>query len=369
MTSSNKTKNLTVQVLQRIGSPAGVPPALSQDSPYLRNLIEQEFEWAWENRIGLLYLLSIPENLLTDELIERRFELSDREAKTFEVIQRVSNHLNNTNIGYIIFKTFRPFPFTPNDTDILVLGSEKDYEYAHSYLQEQGYGQLGVAPLQTLMYDPAGEGIVGLKKEGGIYYIDLYRQAGADFIQYLDPIKASSEIQYTQIENIKIPKLKPELELPVMLFHNVFPENTYHIEHFYLTLYYLYGKNKFDLIEFLHQTKNNHYLSAVKANLTATAILHEKAFGFSPDKINLLINQLGGSDRKTANRLIKAGFKTPYYFHSLLFIGVVIAKMAEWNTLKSILIQAVHMLNPVFLFDTIRAFIKRVRGAGVYEQV
>ncbi|MHC4618039.1 MAG: hypothetical protein ACYTEQ_09835 [Planctomycetota bacterium] len=363
--SQEHRPDLTLQILRRVGSPAGVEPTLSGTTP---EAIRDEFQWAWENRIGLLYLLTVPERTLAPALLEGRESLIRREAETMAVLRRVCGHLNVADVRYVIFKTVRPYPFTPNDVDVLFLGTSEEYQRAVDLLMSKGYKKLGVAPLQTLAYDPAGEGKVGPKKEGGTYYLDLYRHAGADYFRYLDTHRAAACVQYLETDGIQIPILKPELELPVMLYHNVFPENTYHIEHFYLVLYYLYGSKAIDLDGFVDQTRRNHYVSAVRANLTITSALHERAFGVVPDRVQSVLEELGGADRKTAERLKRAGYRTPYYFRAPLFVGAAVAKLVEWNSLSSLFVQGAHMLQPRFMIDAVRAFVMRIKGAGVYEQ-
>ena len=139
-----KEGDLAIQVLQRIGSPAGEAP-IRGDSEL--NTLREEYELAFENRIGLLYLLARPEEALPSEFSEKRKQLLEREAKTEEVVIRLCAALNELGTPYVIFKTVRPFPFTPNDTDVLFLGSRKQYKTAVQYLLEKGYQSHGKAPL------------------------------------------------------------------------------------------------------------------------------------------------------------------------------------------------------------------------------
>lgn len=359
---------MTIQVVRSLGTPAGKGFDLQRTAPSSLDVVNLEFQWAWDNRIGLLYLLSIQEGLLSKNLIEKRASLIERQAETTSVMRRVCTLLNKIDIPYVIFKTVRPFPFTPNDIDVLFLGNAGDYKHAVDFLAEKGYGKLGVAPLQVLVYDPTGEGKVGLKKEGGIYYLDLYKYAGADHIRYLDPRRATTQIKYLDIDGVSVPVLTPEMELGVMLFHNVFPENTYHIEHFYLILHYLYDGWELDVSEFIRQVRNNHFASSVRANFTVTAILHEIAFGFTPEKVRRVLDELGGQDRKLAQRFAISQYKTPYYFRSTLFVGAIFTKLVEWNTFISFIIQFMHMINPEYAKSTIKALFTRIKGLGVYEQ-
>ena len=355
---------LVLRVLRRIGSPAGVQPDLDRCDPAE---IRAEYALAYENRIGLLYVLALPETPDLHEFAPHRASLLDREAKTRQVVARLCAALNEADFRYVIYKTVRPFPFTPNDTDVLFLETRARYREAVRYLFEQGYRPHGEAPLQTLVYDPAGVGKVGKHKEGGIYYIDLYRAAGADYFVYLDSRRAAMHVRSLELEGVTVPALRPELELAVLLFHNVFPENTYHLEHFYLPLYYLCGPNAVDADLFIRFVRENHFAAPVRANLSITARLHELAFGYVPEELARVLGNLG-RDASVICRFEEQGLAVPCHFTGGLFVRAALSKVAERASLLSLIEQGVHMLSPRFFGSVVTAVRTRLFGSGAYEQ-
>ena len=359
--------NHTIHILQRIGSPTGTNQVNFGNPLASFKDIHKEFECAWANRIGLLYLLSIPEQKLPMDLLAKRMNLQERESKTLNVVSRISLALQEGGFRHVIFKSIRPFPFTPNDTDVLILEPPKRFGEVTCYLLDYGYKLLGYAPLQTLLYDPAGEGKVNIKKDGGIYYIDLYRSAGSDYFIYLDSRYATTQLNFVRIFDVEIPLLCPELELAVLLYHNVFPENTYHLEHFYLIMYYLYGKQKIDTLEFVKQVRRNHFVIPVRANLSITSRLHEMAFGYAPERLIEILDIIG-KDVLGVQQLERHNYRIPYYFHPRTFICSALAKLVEWPSFRSLFVQGFYMLRPRFMRNALLALLKRIKGYGVYEQ-
>jgi len=357
---------LTINILRRIGTPAGLQEKGLATADQ-RELVA-EYKVAYTNRIGQLYLSSVPQMFLPQQLAEKLVHLEERESKTLQVVAGISKALQEGGFRHVVFKSIRPFPFTPNDTDVLMLEPPNRFGEVTAYLLDYGYKLLGYAPLQTLLYDPAGEGKVNIKKHGGIYYIDVYRNAGSDYFIYLDSRYAATQVRHLTICGVGVPVLRPELELAVLLYHNVFPENTYHLEHFYLVMYFLYGQQRIDTLEFVQQVRRNHFVIPVRANLSITSRLHQLAFGCVPERLSALVEMLG-EDILSVQRLERASYQVPYHFRPQTFILSALAKLVERSSLQSAFVQGVHMLRPSFMRDAFRAIATRIKGYGVYEQV
>jgi len=59
---------------------------------------------------------------------------------TLQVAAGISKALQEGGFRHVIFKSIRPFPFTPNDTDILMLEPSSRYSEATDYLLDYGAG-------------------------------------------------------------------------------------------------------------------------------------------------------------------------------------------------------------------------------------
>jgi len=153
---------MTVQLLQIIGSPFS-PPINSLDLS--NEQIRKLFELAFENRVELLFLESLTKLDKLKGLEDKYKKLKDRHLMTLSVIARAGSVLSSANIPYVVFKSIKPYPSTPNDTDILFLGNKKDYTKAYDTFMKNGYREHETAPLQINIYDPRGEGKIGPGKK------------------------------------------------------------------------------------------------------------------------------------------------------------------------------------------------------------
>jgi hypothetical protein len=285
---------------------------------------------------------------------------------TLTVLSDLAGNLNQLRPdGYVIIKSIKPYPAIPNDTDVLILGNKKDFKDALSHLMGLGYEFHEWAPMQTTLYDPRGKGKIGKGKKGGTYYIDVYENISTDYVCYLDKMKIHPFIVEKTIKGKAVRLLEPEPELAIILFHNVFPERTYQLEHFYMPLYYL-AKTDFDLPKFVAFVENNHLTYAVRTNLTLIEALHQKCFGGVPAPVRQLLDHWG-RNLSEAQRFQAAGMETPYMFSPRTFWLTFLYKLADPAFLRSLFSQAFHMLNPVFSLDVLNSLIKRFSERGTYH--
>jgi len=354
-------RNMTIQLLQIIGSPFTSPINLAY---FPDNHIRQLFKLAFQNRVELLFLDALNRLKKIRGLEQEYIKLKNRYAMTLSVIAKACYHLGASNIPYVVFKSIKPYPATPNDTDILCLGNAEDYKKGMDAFFEAGYKEHGVAPLQTNIYDPRGEGKIGPGKKGGIYYIDFYQDVATDYFVYINKKRLVPFVRDHEVNAVSTNVLAPEPELGIVLFHNVIPEKTFHLEHFYLPLY-RFSDPSFNIETFCQFVENNQLVVPVRANLSLIEALHKKAFAMVPRPILMLLNRWGREKSET-DRLIQGKISVPYYFTKSIFCKAFLFKLRDPNSVKSIFNQGFHMLNPKFAADALRSFSRRILGHEKY---
>lgn len=354
--------SLTIQLIQIIGSPFA-PPSNSI------NLLDEHkkrlFELAFENRVELLFLETLRKLDKLNGLEEEYKKLKERYSMTLSVIAMIGSVLSSSDVPYVVFKSIKPYPATPNDTDILCLGDKKDYKKAYDILIKNGYKEHGIAPLQINVYDPRGEGKIGPGKKGGIYYIDFYQEVAADYFVYINKRRLLPFIREQIIDGVRVKILAPEPELAIVMYHNVFPEKTYHLEHFYLPLY-RFSDPSFSFDTFCKFVEDNQLKVAVRANLSLIEILHKIAFNIVPLPISELLNRWGVENTEIKG-LNKNGINLPYYFTPVLFWKAFLFKLIDLRSIKSLFNQGFHMLNPKFFADVIKIILRRSLGYEKYK--
>jgi len=352
--------NLTIKLLKTIGSPFS---SIALESVSNSNEATKLYTLALKNKIGLLYLDALKKHREFRDFKSEYEKGYTRYTETLVTAINISKLLDSAGIDHVIFKFFKLYPNTPSDVDVLFLCSDDEYIKATEMLIRKGYYKIGETPSQTVVYDLRGgydrmdKRTKGGKK-GGIYYIDLYREAAASCIIYIDKEKLSKYVAKIDLDGEKIWALKPEAELAVTLMHSVFPEQLYTLADYYTSIYYLFGASKREVNNFINLVKENKVTIAIKSILRITAVLHKLAHGFVPEKIQEILIELGSGTPK-ANGFIENNFEAPYRHSMLTVVRVLLEKVQERRFRKSVVMQMGAMLNRSFGKEVIDDIIQR----------
>lgn len=324
------------------------------------------YDVAFKDRVGLLYLALHRRDGWDPQLEDRYQKLKQREQMTFDVIAKLGAQLNRWNPDrYVIFKSIKPYPATPNDTDVICLGTSEDYEVMYRHLLDAGYHFHEWAPQQRTVYDPRGVGRIGEGKKGGTYYIDLYTEISTDYFAYMDKRRFIPHVVTREVNGVPVKLLRPEPELGVVMFHSVFPERTFQLEHFYLPLHY-FAMPHFDLEAFIRFSKEAGIAYAVKTQCSLIARLHREHFGNVPAPVTRILEALG-ENRREVVRFERFQLATPYLFSPRTFWTAFAIKATEWHCFKSLMWQGVKMLNPKFFIEVMGSIRLRMSAKGAYH--
>jgi hypothetical protein len=126
-------------------------------------------------------------------------------------------------VEWAVFKTVRPFPFTPSDVDVVVLTDDGARPLA-SGLLARGYSPSGGAPYTITLCDPQND--VG---------IDLYQEIASSRFIYLDRATLRPYQTWQVQGGVAVPVLHPVAELVAILAHAVYKEQLFTLAD-YLTL-------------------------------------------------------------------------------------------------------------------------------------
>ncbi len=350
------------QLFELLGSPfVDKPPRVFSDQELLA-----VYDVAFPNRVALLYLSLHRRDGWAAELEEKYQKLKAREQMTFEVIARLGRVLNEWSVDdYVIFKSIKPYPATPNDTDVICFADSEGYEDMYRKLLKAGYIFHEWAPQQRTVYDPRGAGKIGAGKKGGTYYVDLYTEISTDYFSYMDKRRLKPFVVTREVNGVPIKLLRPEPELAIVMFHSVFPERTFQLEHFYMPLYTL-AKPNFDLGLFIQFCRESRLVHAVKTQVSLIAWMHEKHFGFVPGPVQRILGELGDNKREVT-RFAGCDGRTPYMFAPRTFWSAFAFKALEWHSFKSLMRQGFRMLNPKFFIDVVRSIRIRLSNEGIYH--
>lgn len=333
--------------------------------------VDNLFEFSFENRVGLLLLQKCVDYgiELTDTGWANYRKLNERRINTEKILVKITQLLEPVCPGgWAMFKTVKPFPSTPNDTDWFPFDESLHTELC-DHLLKSGFSFLEQAPLQTTLIDDSGVGLADSDKRGGVWYIDCYRAPGADYFKYLDPAKMKRHLVYTEVQGVKVPNLASPAELAAICYHNVFPERTYSVESFYLILHYLKDIEDRGLVEDFIETVNHNFMRrAVSANLYVTRAMHLEHFGTVPAILERLIS-IFNTESQEEGTVAKDNYYLPYNFNNSCFWSCFFEKLKDPISFRSIFVQAFHMLNPVFAWGALKIIWQRTRPGSIYKQM
>ncbi len=348
--------NTTLEILRAIGSPF----VETKGWPYCKGETRVLLNCATDNKVGLLFLETLKKHGALGDLRPIYHQERERYAQTLVTAQRVAGLLEQSGVEYALYKTLKPFPITPNDVDILLFGGEVEQGTAIRALHKAGFDTVGVAPLQTCMYDSRDGGRGGHDKKGGIYYVDLYREASASYVIYLNKecLKATVQTVETPLGIREVRTLRPEADLLATLAHSVFPEQLYTLNDYFTTLHYLAQMDVEARSRFINLVKESHVRYAVRSSLGITSALHEAAHGQVPSVLADVLVTLGGSTREVS-RFTVGLLETPHRYSVVAVLRFLLERMRDARGRCSIARQLANMWKPRFARYVLRVAVDR----------
>lgn len=294
------------------------------------------YEFAYKNKVGLFFLQRLKDIGELSPLEDRYAVDMSRYKTTLRIAINVSAAISEYTRDFAIFK-FKFFPHTPGDVDILFFLSKKDYLKTVDYLLNNGYFKICECPSQITVGETKNA------KDGE--YIDLYNEVSASYVIYQDKEPLSEHKIRVDCHGESILALDPIADLPVVITHSVIPEQLFTLSDYYTALYYIQKMDKKGLNKLAQILKESKVTRAGIAFLSITSTVHEKVYGFVPDKITYLMEEIGW-DSKTKTEIISTDFDLPYRYSVSTVIMALAERMRNRNGLKSILTQGVGMLDP-----------------------
>ena len=348
--------NPTLKLLQIIGSPFAPAESVKLES---RNEALELYRHAKRNKIGLLYL----EALRKQEILEKFGLFSEwqkenvRYNEQLTTVARFASVLNSLNVEYAVFKSVMPFKMVPNDVDVLFLGSDEEYYKLIEMLPNFDYEKIVDVPSPTeVMFHDLRSQPHENPKEKDVFDVDLYREAGASYIVYLDKRKLRKHITEVDVFGEKVRVLKPEADLIALYTHAIIPEFIFTLSLYYISLYYLSKIKERDLENLLNIAKENHVIFPLKYHCSLIAGLHDLVHGFVPDIIEELLDMLN-IDKANLN----SKFVAPFHYCWSVVFRTFAGKSKEHRFLKSVFRQIVNMLRPKYFIWVSRVILERRR--------
>jgi hypothetical protein len=344
---SSNTENFSKieKILNIIGSPFNSSQYLHPED---YNSVEL-FNIAQKNKIGLLFLEALAkQNKLAGEL---QIELG-RQRKINETLQvtmlRAAAILNAAKCKYAVIKSIYPFPATPNDVDILVLGNGSEYKNTIALMKYNYFQLIGKeAPLEVCLHDSSrGRHLINTEESAYVkdpLDVDIYNEVGAGHIIYMDKTKLVNRTSETIIKSTKIKILEPTAEIVLSIFHSIYPERLYTLLLHFHILYMIRDMASADVEEFLQVCNENKMSGVASLVLNLTDFVQKKCLDQSPEKLTDLIEAL--PKFKSQVRVTKL----PYLYSVQDTLKAFWSKKADLVFTRSVIRQTLSVLNPQYM--------------------
>lgn len=340
----NKKFN-SIELLKIIGSPL-------INKKFTGKIIESKelFNYAFRNNIEMLYCQKLVDSNNLSILIIKFTELKKRVLDSQKSVIKISKILKKENIIHAVTKTIRPYPATPNDSDILYLGDLENYQEATNILVENGYKITAPNAMQYELFDASVEENYNDKKSGGRFYIDFYRELAADYMPYMDSNLLKNEIKNIEVLGENVCVLEDKAEIIVLALHSVLMHRIIPMEVIYTYSYIFDKMSESELNEIWKFVKLSHGEVAFRAVMTIMYVLYDKSFDYIPQEITFFINKIGLSKREK-KELIKNNLKMPHIITLRTFIYSVFSKIRGKRARQGFFKELFHMLNPFFAIE------------------
>ena len=332
---------LTIELLCFLGSPF---------APSLIHRLDQDksielYDYSVKNRMLFLYLQTLHEKSMhyfaTDYQKEKMKYL-----ETVDTIVRVSQVLSNANLDHTIFKTIRPYRYSPADIDVLIFGKKSDYVKSVKAMKNIGYEVVALGPRSTTLRD----------REANIG-IDLYEQVAVSFITYMDKQTLKKYTTITKLPNGNYVKsLMPEADLSCIITHSIVKEQMYTLSEYYTFIHYLKQMN---IDNFVQLVRHNNIVSAVRTHASITALLHKVAHKTIPKQLQQILDNLGQENFETT-KLIENEYETPHKYHPITVAKSLLEIAKGKKCRSSMAIQIYQMVHPSFAKKFLKILIEHI---------
>lgn len=335
-------------------------PLINDGSPSEFHESESLLELAFKNGVELIYLRNLDRAGKLDKLRPRLHEYEERRLKSAECIKRIAKAMDKLQMPYAITKTLRPYPATPNDTDLLYLGPLDEYVDAVRRFETTGFVRAEAIKLQTEFFDPQGGEIYHRDKRGGKFYIDFYRQLAADHMPYMNSARLLERVRTTMLDDVKVNVFDPIAEMTILYLHSVIMHRTFPLEVFWSTAYWLKDMDDAEMDKFAAFIRSHHAVISARSAFGLMAALCQETYGEIPAKIQGMIDRMGARKAEQREFAVQQA-STPHIARFSTWTFAVLEKTLEWNSMRGFLKELVMMINPLFFAEVMHHMFSRKR--------
>ncbi|KXA89792.1 hypothetical protein AKJ61_02090 [candidate division MSBL1 archaeon SCGC-AAA259B11] len=299
-------KSETIQFLRRIGISGAIPPKDPDrfDSISSLKLVEK-------NKIPLLFLRSLSNEERKD--LEEESERCEEWHENFlKLASLTSRTLMNEGTEHTFFKTFKPFPYTPSDVDVL-LRDEDSLDRTIDLFEGQRFEPLERSSYGCTFYSPEHD-----------LNLDLTTRIDVSGLVYLDKKHVFEETTEKRIKGTKMRTPKPYADLTITAAHALYKEQLFTLSDYYT--FVIWREHLEDVLEFAEKGRIK---PAMLWALNLASEITKSAFGHDNEILKTIDKLLKDEDEGEEWKADEDTFEMPYNCPLSFLAKALVRKMSE----------------------------------------
>ncbi|MBT0159175.1 nucleotidyltransferase family protein [Candidatus Bathyarchaeota archaeon A05DMB-2] len=173
---------------------------------------------AEQNKIPLFFLQAAT---YSKSIKSTLLHYEERYKNTLDLIAYTAALLEKTRVPYALFKTLKPFPYTPSDIDVL-LRSDESLQTVAETLMDHGCITLDKDNYGITLFSPRHK-----------MNIDLTTQIAVSGLVYVDKKLVFEHLCEVKVNDTSVKTLEAPVELLVVAAHSLFKEQTFTLSDYY----------------------------------------------------------------------------------------------------------------------------------------
>ena len=319
------------------------------------DLLLRLFPLAIKNKVPLLFLERAINICTESESLKNLYQAYlEKSRLALSLVREINRILNQAQINYVLFKTFKPFPFVRIDVDIIFFTLE-DLEQACYALRSQGYNLAGYGAFSITLYSPKHN-----------MNVDLHLEIAVSRLVYINKQLLQDYVTEVNMDGDRILVFEPSATLATVIAHSLYKEQMFTLSDYYETNIRMSNMTEPQRRSLVSLAEHAHVEFSIKAGLMLVDALTKVAFKKTVPVITETAQMIhvGEIEERTIQLLLGHFVKNvrlPYKYHPMAIGVAFIMKAFRDPVMRAALPhQFVEMItNPSYFLESTLLHMRR----------
>jgi hypothetical protein len=278
------------------------------------------FPLAIKNKVPLLFLGRAIDIRKDSKSLKNLYQAYlEKSRLALSLVREINKILTQTKINYVLFKTFKPFPFVRADVDIIFFNRE-DLKQAFHALRKEGYKLAGYGAFSITLFSPEHN-----------MNVDLHLEISVSHMVYVNKQLLQEYVTEVDMDGDQIPILETPATLATVIAHSLYKEQMFTLSDYYETIIHMSNMTEQQRTSLVSLAEQTHVGFSVKAGLMLVNALAKVAFEKTVPAITETAQMIRVSEIEDRTIQLLLGhiannFRLPYKYHA---IAIAVAFMMK----------------------------------------